>query len=106
MVGFTPVSPPRLVLFVSSFAFCIASQRERFVLFFSQKDKESQTPAATAAALQKQIADAMALPDVKAKFAEQGAEPRGWSTEQTGRFIQAESAKWNKVIKSANVTLE
>lgn len=64
------------------------------------------TPAATAAALQKQIADAMALPDVKAKFAEQGAEPRGWSTEQTGRFIQAESDKWNKVIKSANVTLE
>ena len=64
------------------------------------------TPPATAAALQKHIADAMAMPDVKAKFAEQGAEPRGWSTEQTGRFIQAESDKWNKVIKSANVTLE
>jgi len=48
----------------------------------------------------------MAMPDVKARFAEQGAEPRGWSTEQTGRFIQAESDKWNKVIKSANVTLE
>ena len=40
------------------------------------------------------------------EFAEQGAEPRGWSTEQTGRFIQAESDKWNNVIKSANVTLE
>ncbi|MCV0441011.1 MAG: tripartite tricarboxylate transporter substrate binding protein [Hydrogenophaga sp.] len=64
------------------------------------------TPAATAAALQKQIADAMAMPDVKSRFAEQGAEPRGWSPEQTGRFIQAESDKWNKVIKSANVTLE
>lgn len=64
------------------------------------------TPPATATALQKLLADAMAMPDVKAKFAEQGAEPRGWSTEQTGRFIQAESAKWNKVIKSANVTLE
>lgn len=64
------------------------------------------TPPATATALQKLLADAMAMPDVKAKFAEQGAEPRGWSTEQTSRFIQAESAKWNKVIKSANVTLE
>ena len=62
-----------------------------------------QLPATT---LQKQLAEAMALPDVKARFAEQGAEPRGWSTEQTARFIQAESAKWNKVIKSANVTLE
>lgn len=64
------------------------------------------TPPATAAAMQKLLADAMALPDVKARFAEQGAEPRGWSPEQTGRFIQAESDKWNKVIKSANVTLE
>ncbi len=64
------------------------------------------TPPATATALQKLIAGAMAMPDVKARFAEQGAEPRGWSTEQTGRFIQAESDKWNKVIKSANVTLE
>ncbi len=64
------------------------------------------TPPATAAAMQKLLADALAMPDVKAKFAEQGAEPRGWSTEQTGRFIQAESDKWNKVIKSANVTLE
>ncbi|WP_332746129.1 Bug family tripartite tricarboxylate transporter substrate binding protein [Hydrogenophaga sp.] len=64
------------------------------------------TPPATAAAMQKLLAEAMAMPDVKARFAEQGAEPRGWSTEQTARFIQAESDKWNKVIKSANVTLE
>jgi tripartite-type tricarboxylate transporter receptor subunit TctC len=64
------------------------------------------TPAATAAATQKDIAAALAQPDVKQRFAEQGAEPRGWSPEQTGHFIQAESAKWNKVIKSANVTLD
>lgn len=64
------------------------------------------TPAATVAAVQKSVADALAMPDVKQKFAEQGAEPRGWTPEQTGRFIKAESDKWNKVIKSANVTLE
>lgn len=64
------------------------------------------TPPATATAMQKLLSNAMAMPDVKARFAEQGAEPRGWSTEQSGRFIQAESDKWNKVIKSANVTLE
>lgn len=64
------------------------------------------TPAAVAASVQKSIADALALPDVKQKFAEQGAEPRGWSPEQTGRFIRAETEKWNKVIKSANVKLE
>jgi len=64
------------------------------------------TPAATVAAVQKSIADALALPDVKQKFADQGAEPRGWSPEQTGRFIRTETEKWHKVIKSANVKLE
>lgn len=64
------------------------------------------TPAATIAAVQKSVADALVLPDVKQRFAEQGAEPRGWSPEQTDRFIKAETDKWNKVIKSANVTLE
>lgn len=64
------------------------------------------TPPATAATLQKQIAEALASPDIRQKFSEQGAEPRGWSTEQTGQFIRAESDKWNKVIKAANVTLE
>jgi tripartite-type tricarboxylate transporter receptor subunit TctC len=64
------------------------------------------TPASTVKEIQKSVADALALPDVKQKFAEQGAEPRGWSPEETGRFIRAESDKWHQVIKSANVTLE
>jgi tripartite-type tricarboxylate transporter receptor subunit TctC len=64
------------------------------------------TPIATANMIQKSIAEALALPDVKQKFSEQGAEPRGWTPEQTGRFIKAETDKWKKVIKSANVTLE
>ncbi|MBT2299024.1 tripartite tricarboxylate transporter substrate binding protein [Variovorax paradoxus] len=64
------------------------------------------TPAAKVASTQKAIADALALPDVKQKFAEQGAEPRGWDSAQTGKFIQAESAKWDKVIKSAKVSLD
>ena len=64
------------------------------------------TPADKVAGVQKAIADALALPDVKQKFAEQGAEPRGWDAARTGKFLQAESAKWNKVIKSAKVSLD
>jgi tripartite-type tricarboxylate transporter receptor subunit TctC len=64
------------------------------------------TPAATIAQTHKAASDALGHPDVQRKFAEQGAEPRGWSPEQTGRFIKAESDKWHKVIKSANVTLD
>lgn len=64
------------------------------------------TPPAVAAAMQKSVADALAQPDVRQKFIEQGAEPRGWTPEQTGRFVQGESERWNKVIKSAKVILE
>lgn len=64
------------------------------------------TPPAVAATLQKQFAEALAAPDVRQRFVEQGAEPHGWSTEQTGQFIRAETEKWNKVIKTANVTLD
>ena len=64
------------------------------------------TPAAAVGAMQKAVAAALALPDVNQKFIEQGAQPRGWSPEQTGTFIKGESDKWNKVIKSAGVTLE
>jgi tripartite-type tricarboxylate transporter receptor subunit TctC len=64
------------------------------------------TPASEVAYSQKAVAAALALPDVRQKFEDQGAEPRGWTAEQTGEFIRAESAKWNKVIKSANVTVD
>ncbi|HXE47672.1 MAG TPA: tripartite tricarboxylate transporter substrate binding protein, partial [Ramlibacter sp.] len=60
-----------------------------------------RTPAADVAYAQKAVSAALALPDVKQKFAEQGAEARGWSPEQTGEFIRGESDKWNKVIKAA-----
>ena len=63
------------------------------------------TPAAAVAEMQKAIAAALALPDIRQKFAEQGVEPGGWSPEQTAAFIRKESDKWNKVIKSANVSL-
>jgi tripartite-type tricarboxylate transporter receptor subunit TctC len=64
------------------------------------------TPRDTVAYAHKAFAGAMALPDVRQKFSEQGAEPRGWSPEQTGDFIRRESEKWNKVIRSANVVVE
>ena len=75
------------------------------VTFFSMVAPPG-TPAAIVQQMQKAVAAALALPDVKQKFLDQGAEPRGWSPEQTGEFIRGESDKWNKVIKSANVSVE
>jgi tripartite-type tricarboxylate transporter receptor subunit TctC len=64
------------------------------------------TPDAAVQQLQKNFAAAMTLSDVREKFAAQGAEPGGQTPKQTAAFIKAESDKWARVIKSANVTLE
>ena len=64
------------------------------------------TPPAKVATLQKSFAGALTQPEVRQKFAEQGAEPRGWDPARTGQFIRAESAKWARVIRSANVSLD
>jgi tripartite-type tricarboxylate transporter receptor subunit TctC len=75
------------------------------VTFFSMVAPPG-TPKEAVAYAHKNFAAALAAPDVKQKFAEQGANPGGWTPEKTGEFIRAESAKWAKVIKSASVTVE
>lgn len=75
------------------------------VTFFSMVAPPG-TPREAVAYAHKAVSEALAQPDVKQKFADQGAEPRGWSPEQTGQFIRGESEKWNQVIKSANVTVD
>jgi tripartite-type tricarboxylate transporter receptor subunit TctC len=52
------------------------------------------------------VAAALKLPDVRAKFLDQGAEPQGQSPQATAAFIKEEEMRWRGVIKSANVTLE
>ena len=64
------------------------------------------TPDAVVRTTHQPIADALKLPDVRQQFSAQGAEPRGWSPEQTARFVKAEADKWGRVIKRANVTVE
>jgi tripartite-type tricarboxylate transporter receptor subunit TctC len=64
------------------------------------------TPDATVREIQGAMASVLKQPDVEKRFAEFGAEPRGWSPEDTGRFVKAETQKWRDVIRNANVTLE
>jgi len=54
----------------------------------------------------KAFSQALALPEIRQKFQEQGAVPGGMSPEETGRFIREESARWSRVISSAKVTVE
>ncbi len=64
------------------------------------------TPKDAVAYAHRHFSAALAAPDVRQRFLDQGAIPGGWTPEKTGQFIRTESDKWSKVVKSANVTLE
>ncbi|TPG21319.1 tripartite tricarboxylate transporter substrate binding protein [Variovorax guangxiensis] len=64
------------------------------------------TPAPIVAKLNASILKALADPEVKKKLAEQGAEPFGEKPEQFAAFIQAETAKWGKVVKESGASLD
>lgn len=75
------------------------------VTFFSMVAPPG-TPKAQVDYMYRHVSAALAKEDVKKRFMAQGAVPRGWSPDQSGKFIQSESAKWHKVIKAANVMVE
>jgi tripartite-type tricarboxylate transporter receptor subunit TctC len=64
------------------------------------------TPKDVIAYAHKAFATALQSPDVREKFADQGATPAGWSPEQTASFVRTESARWGHVISTAKVTVE
>lgn len=64
------------------------------------------TPPAVVQALNAAFVEALNLPEVQARLAEYGAEPVANTSEQMGRFVRAEAARWAKVIKDASVTVD
>jgi tripartite-type tricarboxylate transporter receptor subunit TctC len=49
---------------------------------------------------------AIQIPEVREKLSSLGADPVGSTPEQFAAFIQAETKKWAKVIKDANVKVD
>ncbi len=45
----------------------------------------------------------LGAPEVKERFAREGAEPVGSTPEQFGAFIKSEMAKYAKLIKAAGI---
>jgi tripartite-type tricarboxylate transporter receptor subunit TctC len=64
------------------------------------------TPADIVARLNATTTQALARPDVKEKLAAQGMDVAGGSPEQLAATIQAESARWNEVIRKQNIKPE
>ena len=61
------------------------------------------TPRQIIARLNAELIKAMSLPEIAEKLIAQGTDPAGTSPEAFGAFVKAETDKWAKVIKSANI---
>ena len=61
------------------------------------------TPREIVTRLNTEIVKVIRSPDMRARFAEQGAEPVGNTPEQFQEFLKTDLAKWAKVIKAAGV---
>jgi tripartite-type tricarboxylate transporter receptor subunit TctC len=61
------------------------------------------TPRDIVDRLNAEIVKALRTADIRARFAEQGAEPVGNTPEQFQEFLKADLAKWTQVIKAAGV---
>jgi tripartite-type tricarboxylate transporter receptor subunit TctC len=64
------------------------------------------TPPAVLDRLNREINAVLADPKVKARLAELGSEPLTGSPADIGRMLAAESEKWAKVVKAANIKVE
>jgi tripartite-type tricarboxylate transporter receptor subunit TctC len=64
------------------------------------------TPTAIIAKLNREINAALVDPKVKARLADFGSTPMPLSPADFGRFIAAETEKWGKVIRAANIKAE
>lgn len=64
------------------------------------------TPRDIVDRLQKEVAKAVASPEVRERFASQGAEPVGSAPDALAQTMRAEAEKWKRVIETAGVKLD
>lgn len=64
------------------------------------------TPAAIVDKLNVAVSEILKMPDVRERFAAQGAEPLGGTPAEMNSFLAAERGRWKKVIDTANVKLD
>jgi tripartite-type tricarboxylate transporter receptor subunit TctC len=63
------------------------------------------TPKAVAATIEAAIKEAVAMPDVRARFESTGANMRSGSAEEMRNVLAADVAKWAKLVKEKNIKL-
>jgi tripartite-type tricarboxylate transporter receptor subunit TctC len=53
--------------------------------------------------LQRNLAKALATPDMQKRLADLGIDPIGSTPEELARFLKEEQAKWSKVVKAVGI---
>ena len=66
----------------------------------------AKTPHDIVVKLNRQVVAILADPQMAQRLAAQGAEPRSSSPEELVKFMQVESARWKKVIKTSGIAVE
>jgi tripartite-type tricarboxylate transporter receptor subunit TctC len=64
------------------------------------------TPREVVDALYRDVARALASPDVREKLAAQGAEPSNFTPEEFARFLKEDTQRWAAVIRSSGIKVE
>ena len=63
----------------------------------------SRTPAATSALLNRELQKVLASPEMRQRFSEQGGKAMGGTPEAFASFVLAETTRWERVIRAANL---
>ena len=66
----------------------------------------AQTPKASIVKLNMEVNRFLALPEVRARFEQQGAEAVGGTPEQFAEFMRLEQARWGRLIKQIGLKIE
>jgi len=64
------------------------------------------TPADIVARLNQEVNKALALEEVRTRFANEGAEPTPATPQAFGQLIAREIPRWDKVVKAARIHLD
>jgi hypothetical protein len=64
------------------------------------------TPDAIAQRINAAVVEALKTPEVHKRFLDQGLTPVGNSPAEMAAFVAGETARWQKVIRTANIRLE
>jgi tripartite-type tricarboxylate transporter receptor subunit TctC len=75
-----------------------------FVIWFSLF-APAGTPEAIITRLNREIVNALAMPDMREKLAQTGVDAESSTPEQLGQLLRSDVAKWAKIIKAAGIPI-